>query len=523
MRPWLLTSLLLCAGALGAEPLHPMLRAVPPLPGPVGRVVNVSTADQLRAAVSGAKDGDTIAIADGTYMIVPFLWLKDKKNVTIRGASGDPAKVILRGKGWDQGGDHDNEDIILDRHQRKHHARLHPALGAEVHAYAVKINAESSPRNINIYNCCFRNFGIRGIKGTKGSAGHEDFGGTVRYCFFENTKIPPPTWQFDGDYVSSIDMMFLNGWTFSDNVFKDIKGCHGVARGAVFVWVQSHDVTVERNVFINCDRGVCFGNPSTGTNEWNVHNCICRNNVFSSTNNDAMVEMSNVDGAKIYNNTILKTDPQTRGVRVCANTDCKNIEIVNNIIHGGMELSGAKESSNYTGPTDGYFKDPAHADFRLTAAAVGVINKGAVLKEIKEDFDALPRDAQPDIGACEFKSGSPSSGAAATADSGKSGAEKGTPVADNASARRDAIIQLLQNSKDATGFKLRMKVLGRDEDVRFKGADAENLKVDLEGNLLPVRWRDVSDADLIQIAVAAGPESPDLLFNAGALAAAPQE
>jgi hypothetical protein len=51
--------------------------------------------------------------------------------------------------------------------------------------------------------------------------------GSVRYCHFENTKVPPADWLYGGDYIAAIDMMALDGWTFSDNVFRDIKGRNG--------------------------------------------------------------------------------------------------------------------------------------------------------------------------------------------------------------------------------------------------------------------------------------------------------
>jgi hypothetical protein len=43
--------------------------------------------------------------------------------------------------------------------------------------------------------------------------------GSVRGCYFENTKVPPADWLFGGDYIGAIDMMALEDWTFSRNVF----------------------------------------------------------------------------------------------------------------------------------------------------------------------------------------------------------------------------------------------------------------------------------------------------------------
>ena len=63
---------------------------------------------------------------------------------------------------------------------------------ADCRSYGIKVEAENAPRGIHIYNCRFHNIGVRAIKG---SAGRDPdiraVKGSVRYCHFENTKIPP--------------------------------------------------------------------------------------------------------------------------------------------------------------------------------------------------------------------------------------------------------------------------------------------------------------------------------------------
>ena len=54
-------------------------------------------------------------------------------------------------------------------------------------------------------------------------------------------------------------------FTPSDNVFQNIKGRRGGGRAAIFIWVRSRRVVVERNLIVNCDRGVAFGNPGRST------------------------------------------------------------------------------------------------------------------------------------------------------------------------------------------------------------------------------------------------------------------
>ncbi len=510
MRLLLIAVLIWSGAAIAGESSTIPGRTVPPLPPPAGRVVGVGNADQLRAAISQAKDGDVITLADGTYQIVPVMWLKDKKNITIRGASGDPTKVILRGKGWDQGGDHDNEDILwIDSSENVTIANL---TFTEVHSYGLKINADGGPKNINVYNCHFRDIGIRGIKGTKGDSGKNVSKGSVRFCVFENTKIPPSNWQFDGDYITSIDMMKLDDWTFADNVFKNIKGHNGQARGAIFIWVDSRSIVVERNIFVDCDRSVALGNPSNAKAAMNVKDAVCRNNVFVTTSADAAIELSGAENIRLLHNTIIKKDPASRGIRVVADSLCKDIQVAGNILCGSLELSGGSESNNYTGPLDGYFSDLAKGDLHLTAAATGVLNKGVALKEVKEDGDGHKRKDQPDLGAFEFAAPKRSG-----AESRPVASETTKPAVDGAT-HREPLIKALQSPDAKSNVKAFIHVMGREQDVRVKSASASGVTIDLDGNALPLTWHDLTDSDLVHVALALMADDADALLHAGALA-----
>lgn len=526
---------LACLGVLAMPGVHaaeeswlPWLPKAPKLPPPQGRVVNVADVDGFRKAVTGAKDGDTIVLADGTYRCVPYVWMRDKKHITIRSASGDPAKVKLTGKGWDQGGDHTDEDIFwLDSSEYITFADL---TFTETHAYGLKINAEGKPKNIKVWNCHFRDIGIRGIKGTGGESKTGSVtGGEVRYCWFENTKIPPVTWQFNGDYITSIDMMRLDQWVFADNVFKNIKGKNGQARGAVFVWVESKNVTVERNVFLDCDRGVCFGNPSNPDKLVHMRDSICRNNFFVSSNYDAMIEVGWAQNIKVLHNTVVKTGPKShnnRGVRVVADSKYENIEIANNIVTGGgIEFGAVKDRNNYTGPCEHYFVDLAYGNLNLTAAAVGAINKGEPLDDAKEDFGGLARDPAPDLGASEFGAkpkvaailpGVKSAGNAATA---PASVPKEPAKQIDAAPHRDAIAQMLQKSAPKPGVKVFITLFGKSTEVALKSADAAGIQVLVQGNAMPLRWKDLLDADYTQLAWCLRPDDADALVHAGALAA----
>jgi len=73
----------------------------PPLAPPQAEVIRVVTVDELFGAVEHIGAGGTILLGEGHYKLPRTIILQQKKNITIRSAVGDPAKVTLSGKGWD--------------------------------------------------------------------------------------------------------------------------------------------------------------------------------------------------------------------------------------------------------------------------------------------------------------------------------------------------------------------------------------------------------------------------------------
>jgi len=377
----------------------------PPLPTPQGKVWRASTAEELLQAVERVEPGGTILLADGHYRLPRVIVLQGKKNLTLRSASGDPTKVILSGRGWDSGGQGD--DVL-------HIARCEGVTVADVtfadcRSYGIKVEAENAPKDIHIYHCRFRDIGVRAIKG---SAGHDPsmraVKGSVRYCHFENTRVPPADWLFDGDYIAAIDMMALEDWTFSDNVFRNIKGRNGGGRAAVFIWVRSRRIVVERNLIIDCDRGVAFGNPGQSTANLAgeplvyVADGIIRNN-FIVGGPDCGIELWYADRIKVLNNTIWRSERNwSRGIRV--GTGTTHTEIVNNLVHGEIRFDGgsAQTRHNLSSRLEDYFVDPASGNLALTAAATGAIDQGVPLLEVIDDIRGRRRVGPPDLGAWEI-------------------------------------------------------------------------------------------------------------------------
>jgi hypothetical protein len=131
-----------------------------PLPAPRGEVIRVATVDELLAAVDRIGPGGTILLAEGYYKLPRVMVLRDKKGITIRSAAGDPAQVILSGRGWDSGARGD--DIL--HIGRCDAVTIADLTFADCRSYGIKVEAENAPKDIHIYNCRFCDIGVRAIK-----------------------------------------------------------------------------------------------------------------------------------------------------------------------------------------------------------------------------------------------------------------------------------------------------------------------------------------------------------------------
>jgi len=387
----------------------------PVLPPSTGTVIRVSTVEELLAAVDRVQQDGTILLAEGHYRLPRVLVLQQKKNIMLRSASGGPARTILSGKGWDSqaGGD----DILHIAHCEG--VTIANLSFTDCRSYGIKVQAENAPKDIHIYNCRFRDIGVRAIKGSAAQDPNvRAVKGSVRFCVFENTRVPPADWLFGGDYIAAIDMMALDDWTFSDNLFRNIRGRNGGGCAAIFIWVRSRGVVVERNYILDCDRGVAFGNPGQSTANLSgeplvyVADGIIRNN-FIAGGPDCGIELWYADRIKVQHNTIWRPEQNwRRGIRI--GTGTAHTEVVNNLVHGEILLEGGEAdlSHNLTGRLDRSCVDPASGNLALTSAATRAIDQAVPLPDVTEDIRRRSRAQRPDVGAWEFEAGDPSAAGA---------------------------------------------------------------------------------------------------------------
>ncbi|MBN9120502.1 MAG: right-handed parallel beta-helix repeat-containing protein [Planctomycetes bacterium] len=385
------------------QPLRP---AAPALPAPDGDVVNVDTAAKLADAVARARAGTTILVADGRYALSKPLHIRADR-VSLRGKSGDRTKVILDGGGTL------GEAVWLSTCSEVTVADL---TIRDVVWNGIKLNSDTGVQKLRVYNCEFRNIWQRAIKAVAvPEANREQLRPRdcrIEYCLFANDRPkkfgddPDDTaGSFNGNYIAGCDLMYATNWTIANNVFRGISGRTGEGRGAIFLWVDSRDCVIERNVIVDCDAGVSLGNsyrdPKTP-----VHcaGCVVRNNCVTRAPEGGITSLYTKD-CKILHNTICDTTGKVgRGVRV--QLDADGLVVANNLLAGPKVVidtkSRVEERSNREGIAPGVFVDAAAGDLHLAEKVDKVVDAGQLLPDVKRDLDGNRRGDRADLGAHEF-------------------------------------------------------------------------------------------------------------------------
>ncbi len=366
----------------------------PALAAPTGPVIRVATVDELFAAAEAVQPGGTILVADGHYLMPRYFELHTDR-VTLRSASGQRDRVVLDG--------------VQSRHgELVGVSRCSGVVIADLTIQNVKwngfkINSNLRATRVTIHNCVIHNVWQRGIKGPAvppaERAAFKPSDCVIEFCLFYNDRPKrmedDPTEQFRGDYVGGMDIMCAKRWTIRDNVFWNIHGLNRLARGAIFLWNDTEDCLVERNLIVDCDVGICLGNSHKAA-ETSLHctRCIVRNNfVVRCPENGILADYTR--DCRIVHNSI--QDPQSRMRRLIRLVhDNDGLVVANNLLSGApvrVETSSAvRMQGNLERDVSGIFVDSAGGNLHLAQGTEGL---GTVerLADAPEDIDLQARAA----------------------------------------------------------------------------------------------------------------------------------
>ena len=395
-------------------PRQPWFPKAPALPSPKGQVIEVSSVPELIKALDEVRPGGTIYLADGHYMMPRYVEIKTD-GVSLRGKSGSPERVIIDGAESRHG-----ELVGITSCSGVTIADL---TIQNIRYNGFKINSQTNVQNLRIYNCIIHNIWQRGVKGVKVPKADRDRVRPkrckIQYCLFYNDRPKKLTDDAHdiarGNYIGGIDVMYPTDWTISDNVFVGINGATREARGAVFIWHDARDCIVERNIIIDCDAGICLGNPHRDE-ETTVHctGCIVRNNFITNATEGGIVPVYTKD-CKILNNTVHEKNSRLgRLIRIVF--DNRDLLIANNLLSGPgikdeaiADVSDGKPRmikmriiNNYEKYLTDAFVDPVAGNLHLSRRIGEIIDRAVKLPQVTTDIDNQLREQKPDIGADEF-------------------------------------------------------------------------------------------------------------------------
>ena len=363
------------------------LRPAPPLPPPSGKIVRVKDAGGFCEAVSRAVPGSTILLADGVYSMPKGVAIS-ANDVSIRGENGNRDAVIL--DGFEHFMDVDSALLCVKGAQRTLIADL---TFQNSKKYGLLLFGDSGAHGLNVYNIVFHNIWARGLKGTSPYRRNDSANdlnppevvaqvrprdGQVRHCLFIADRVKTDLADgYNGDYISGIDMQYLTNWTIADNAFVGIQGAHGWGRGAIFLWVGSEKITIERNVFFNCDRSIALGNPSS--EYLNVRGAVVRDNEIVAGANRA-VECNWTQDVDVYKNVIYATRYEYPTVEFIRGSE--GCRFHHNIVHGTISCEpSARTEYNQLGNLEGCFTEPENGNLDLTEKGKKIFGKWQFKKE----------------------------------------------------------------------------------------------------------------------------------------------
>ncbi len=359
--------------------------------------VRVENTVQLVQAVENANNGGlaNIRIDDGTYTLSSQLWI-GRQGTDIRGLSGNAENVIIQGQGM-----HGSVPMIFEVAAEDFH--LEGVTLKNVANHAVQVHGELGAHNPRFKNVIFQDTYEQMLKVSYNLSvsAQKLSGGMVENCVFEYTSGIGPQY-----YIGGIDVHNGKDWIIRDSVFKNIRSPSGsLAEHAIHFWSDSEGTLVERNLIINCDRGIGFGLGDRGHSGGIIRN----NMIYHDTSEgfaDVGISLENAKDARVYNNTVFMENsyPNAIEYRFPGTSD---VYIANNLTNkailsrdGGSGLL----QGNFTNATGNLFSDDFPGDLHLKTHTTGVSDSGVLIPQLTDDFDgdARPMGIGIDIGADEF-------------------------------------------------------------------------------------------------------------------------
>jgi len=363
----------------------------PPLAASSGSVVNVSNADALESAVNGASSGQVIMVAAGTYNVGDSMWL-NADNVTLRGATGTAADVVIEGGDW----------VYIGLNVRGDGATIADLTIQNFTEHAIHI-AQDDGESVDdtlIYN-------TRLLDPTDAQIIKISAHCNYPPIFNENIEIACSEIAYSdrapGSYTNGISAHSTRGMHIHDNVISNIRGSGDNIGPAILVWNASEDTLIERNVIVNCHRGIALGNP-WGDCARDIHNfggVVVNNCVVNDSYAETGIEAMLAQDYLIAFNSIAHLDGSDAPA-IDAYGDVTNGRIIGNLTNTWINIRGgasAEQVCNITDAGAGWFEAPGLNDLHLSGGGAAAVDACDSIAEVRGDMDGEVRTSPTEAGA----------------------------------------------------------------------------------------------------------------------------
>jgi hypothetical protein len=390
------------AGLFGAPSRRAsaQVAGTPPVPR---RRFEVASTGQLHAALGRAHDGGgqaTIVLADGDYRVDRSLAVT-VPGVSIVSASGRPQTVRIAGDAMHPGARVGNLIRVAAADFELRGVTLERAGN-----HVLQIAGESNAARPVIRDCVFRDAWEQLLKVSRDPAASGVYcdDGRLERCRFEYTAGIGPQW-----YIGGLDAHGVRRWVIRDNAFRNIASPgRAVAEHAIHVWSDSIDILVERNVIVDCDRGIGFGLGEGRP----VRGGTIRNNFVHHRDNghpyaDTGIGIEGSSGIDVLHNTILLEHAYPRAIE-CRFDATRDLRVSNNLVNRAIVVkdgASAAVSSNVVTLDRSALRLSVPGDLRLAMPLAGVVDRASPEATVSDDIDGSPRtrDGRADIGAHEWR------------------------------------------------------------------------------------------------------------------------
>ena len=394
----------------------------PPLPPPDPgefTIVEVDTAQELADACWDLASDTAIVIAPGVYdlaavnfpngvdgrLTVGRFGAPPIANLQIRGATGDPADVVLLGAGM-------LDPIVPFGFQvfTATDVTIADLSVGSVYYHAVAIQGDQGAARVWLYHV--RAFDA-GQQVVKGSGGPDDV--TIEYSevFLTAGAVEHPEGSPPGScYTNGIDALDADGWVIRDSVVRGIRCQNGALAGpAILLWGGSSNTVVERTTLLDCSRGISLGLGAGDHTGGLVRDNFLRWNPDAAYAVDVPIYTTS-PGARIFHNTALTRGRYASAIEVRF-ASAAGVEVRHNLLDAAVTpRDGANPvvSGNLTAAQPWWFVAEPAGDLHLTAAGAPAIDQLTRLAAASDDFDGAPRPpgaGLTDVGADEHGAGGP--------------------------------------------------------------------------------------------------------------------